>query len=358
MKKLLSIAMAAVLSLSIVGCSSADAVATVDGKDISAKKYEEQLKFTKWIYTLQNGEGVWDEMKKQNPDYQTTIKSNVLDSMIQLQEFLNYADKNNIKPDDKVLKQYTEQNKKILEDSKAKKSMEAAGVDSKYLDEYAKDMATVTAVQEFVQKKAAPTEKQMKEYYETVKETANAAHILISTVDQNTGKELTGAKLEEAKKKADEVYNKAKAGENFAELAKKYSTDQGSAANGGELGDFGKGQMVPEFEKAVFSMKDGEISKPVKTQYGYHIIKLNKKGTKKYADMKEEIKQTLSQQNATKMMQEIQSTSKIVKNEENLKKIPFGETKSTKSDEKKSDEKKTDDKSKDSSDKSSESDKK
>lgn len=327
MKKLLSIAMAAALSVSMVGCtSSKDAVATVDGKAISMTKYEEQLKFSKWIFTLQQGDNVWDEMKKQNPNYQDTVKSNVLDSMIQLQELLNYAEKNNIKPDEKTLKEYTEQNKKILENAESKKSLKEAGLDSKYLDEYAKDMSTVMAVQTYLQKKAAPTEKQMKEYYNNVKDLADASHILISTTDSNTGKELTGKKLEEAKKKADEVYNKAKSGEDFKTLAKKYSDDKGSAENGGELGEFGKGQMVEEFEKAVFSMKVGEISKPVKTQYGYHIIKLNKKSAQKYDDLKEQIKQTLTQQNVSKLMSDIQSASKVEKNEENLKKVPFGDT--------------------------------
>src|SRR5262249_25229789 len=66
----------------------------------------------------------------------------------------------------------------------------------------------------------------------------------------------------------------ARAGADFAELAKKNSDDEASAKNGGDLDYFGRGRMVPEFDQAVFAMQAGEISDPIKTQYGYHVIKL------------------------------------------------------------------------------------
>ena len=77
--------------------------------------------------------------------------------------------------------------------------------------------------------------------------------------------------LVEKKPLADQVYAQLKSGANFATLAKKYSKDPGSAANGGKL-TVSKGQTVPEFDKKTFELKKGELSQPVKTQYGYHII--------------------------------------------------------------------------------------
>lgn len=77
----------------------------------------------------------------------------------------------------------------------------------------------------------------------------------------------------DAKKLAEDVLAKVKAGEDFATLAKQYSQDT-SASNGGDLGYFGKGKMVPEFETAAFALKVGEVSGLVKTVYGYHIIKV------------------------------------------------------------------------------------
>lgn len=76
----------------------------------------------------------------------------------------------------------------------------------------------------------------------------------------------------QAKSKANDVYKQIKGGGDFAVLAKKYSQDS-SAANGGDLGFFGKGQMVKAFEQKAFSQQPGDVSTPVKTQYGYHIIK-------------------------------------------------------------------------------------
>ena len=70
---------------------------------------------------------------------------------------------------------------------------------------------------------------------------------------------------------ADSLYAQLKSGANFAQLAKRYSKDPGSAANGGKL-TVSKGQTVPEFDKTAFSLKTGQLSTPVKTQYGYHII--------------------------------------------------------------------------------------
>lgn len=86
----------------------------------------------------------------------------------------------------------------------------------------------------------------------------------------------------DAKKRAEEVFKKAKAGEKFEDLAKTYSEDEGSKNSGGELGWFNKGRMVKEFEDACFNAKDGAIVGPVKTNFGYHIIKVIAKSKKEY----------------------------------------------------------------------------
>ena len=81
--------------------------------------------------------------------------------------------------------------------------------------------------------------------------------------------------LVESKDKAREVYEKLAHGADFARLAKEYSKDPGSKDQGGDLGFFGRGQMVPQFEEAVFRLKRGEVSEPFESQFGWHIVRLD-----------------------------------------------------------------------------------
>ena len=106
-----------------------------------------------------------------------------------------------------------------------------------------------------------------KQQYSTP-EQVRASHILLKTEGKDDAT---------VKKQAEELLAKVKGGADFAKLATQFSEDDASKVKGGDLDFFGKGQMVPEFDKAAFSMKPGEISDLVKSQYGYHIIKVTDK---------------------------------------------------------------------------------
>lgn len=118
---------------------------------------------------------------------------------------------------------------------------------------------------------------ELKEAYESQKmgmataEERSASHILIEIPYEASEDER-----QDANKRADEVLAKLQAGEDFSQLAKEFSNDPGSAESGGDLGFFGKGDMVPEFDAKVFSMAEGELSGLVETEFGFHIIRLDK----------------------------------------------------------------------------------
>ena len=131
-------------------------------------------------------------------------------------------------------------------------------------------------------------------------EEIKASHMLIKTEAGPDGK-VSAAADAAARKKAEDILKKLRAGANFEELAKKESDDKASAINGGSLGFFQRGSMVPEFEKAAFSLNKGQISDLVKTQYGYHIIRVDDKhqaGTPSIEQVKEKIEPFLKQQKA------------------------------------------------------------
>jgi parvulin-like peptidyl-prolyl isomerase len=136
-------------------------------------------------------------------------------------------------------------------------------------------------------------------------EMVRAAHVLISTKDMTTGKDLSDEQKAAKKKVAEEVLKKARAGEDFAKLAKEYSDDPGSKDKGGEY-TFPRGQMVPEFEAAAFTLKTNQVSDIVTTQFGYHIIKLYEKIPAKKTELddktKEDIKEYLTQQEIQKQI--------------------------------------------------------
>lgn len=141
-----------------------------------------------------------------------------------------------------------------------------------------------------IEKGIALSDDDLKKVYDTKKgeyEQIKARHILIafkgSPAAQEGKPELTE---EQAKTKADDLRKQLVAGAKFEELAQKESDDVGSGSRGGDLGEFNRGQMVPEFEKAAFEAKVGEITPVVRTQFGYHIIKVDEHGSTPYDQVK------------------------------------------------------------------------
>ena len=186
------------------------------------------------------------------------------------------------------------------------------------IEEKLRDLKKRLIVESFLKKKVE-TESQvsdadLQKFYEQNKEKfktgeqIRASHILVKT-----------------EKEAKDILDKIKAGGNFEELAKKYSVDS-SAAKGGDLGWFGKGSMVPVFEKAALALKEGQVSDVVKSDFGFHIIKLTGKraaGIRPLEEVKDQIKgaimPTKQQEVFQKIKEELKKTAKITVKEDVLK---------------------------------------
>lgn len=159
-----------------------------------------------------------------------------------------------------------------------------------------KDLEKELIATEYMAKETEVTDKEAQNYYDKNKDEfkeIKASHILIQNTDDD-GKEVSEEQKKKNKEQAEEILKRALAGEDFAALAKEYSSDS-SASDGGDLGFFSKGQMVEPFEKSAFALKIGEIDKNVvETDYGYHIIKKTDEKYDEFDTIEEELKTNLS----------------------------------------------------------------
>jgi len=270
MKRAIKVSIVAA-SMLFTGLMASDVLATVDGKNVT--KQDAQL-FVRATAQGINYEQLTPEQKKM-----------ITDRLVERVLFIEAAKKEGIEK----TPEYKENLEKL------------------------KDELLVSLWMKAQMDNALVSDSEAKEFYENNKDkfkkpaTVHARHILVT--DEESAKEL----IEQMKKLEGEAL-KTK----FIELAKSKSTGP-TGSKGGDLGEFAKGQMVPEFDEAVFKLKEGEITViPVKTQFGYHVIFLEKKNAESvvpYEEVKEKIVQTLKQkQFQTKLaevVKELKSKAKI-----------------------------------------------
>ncbi len=162
-----------------------------------------------------------------------------------------------------------------------------------------------------------PGDDVLQKYYEEHKkewEEAKGRHILIrmegSRVPAREGQpELTD---EQALAKAKELRAKIVAGADFGEIAKAESDDRGSGDNGGDLGSFGPGQMVDEFDAVAFTIPVGEVSDPIKTDYGYHLLLIESRGAKPFEEVREQIEQAVAPELGQQAVDNLKAKTSIV----------------------------------------------
>ena len=202
-----------------------------------------------------------------------------------------------------------EARRKKIEDTPAFKAQLAFQVEQLMAQQYYQNLMSTTKVDEAAARK----------YYDENKSDylqVKARHILIrykgsSVPLRKDAKELTE---EEALAKAQEIRKKLVGGGDFATLAKAESDDTGSGANGGDVGTFGRGRMAPPFEEAAFKLPVGELSEPVKSQFGYHIIKVESRQEKTFIEVRAEIEKKLDAEIVKKTMDDLKASTPVVMN--------------------------------------------
>ena len=179
---------------------------------------------------------------------------------------------------------------------------------AQFEEEQRLDILNTKTVQAEVEPRLAVTEQELDAFYKSnpdqfkEQEAVRASHILFGVA-----KDAAPAAKEAARTEAEGVLKRAKAGEDFAALAKQYSKDPGSAAVGGDLNFFPKGQMVPAFDAAAFALKTGEISNLIETEFGFHIIKLTDKRAGRIvplAEVKPRLEEFLKQRKQQELVQQ------------------------------------------------------
>ncbi|MGB9731864.1 MULTISPECIES: peptidylprolyl isomerase [Calditerrivibrio] len=220
-------------------------------------------------------QGIDPKTIDQNNPKVAEVKNDIVKNLVQREILLTLAMKSIPKDIDKKTSESYENLKKKYKDPKDfENAMKSAGTNEKEVKEKIKKNLILENYVNSITKDIKITEQEKKDFYQNNKdifkdpEMVKASHILIKVDDKQNDKD--------AKSKIDAIYKELKSGKSFEELAKKYSQD-GSAANGGDLGFFPRGAMVKEFENVAFSTPVGKYSEPFKTQYGYHIVKVTEK---------------------------------------------------------------------------------
>jgi parvulin-like peptidyl-prolyl isomerase len=281
------------LALFAAGCGGtttaslgSDDVAVVGDQQVSKDEFQQLMGRAKKSYDAQKR-----AFPKPGSTQYEQLKGQAITFLVQQAEVEEQAKNLGIDvSDDRVDKEIARYKKQFYggSDARYEKAVKQQGLTDDQAREAIKQQLISQALFKKVTGNVKVSDADIKQYYDSHKtqyvqpESRDVRHILV------TKKAL-----------ADSLYQQLKSGGNFAKLAKQYSKDPGSASNGGKL-TVSKGQTVPEFDKTAFSLKTGQLSQPVHTQYGYHIIQalsaVKAPKTTSLAQVRASIQQQLGQQ--------------------------------------------------------------
>ena len=289
------------------------------------------ITYEAWNDAFRNALSQYDSKVINSLDDKTIaiIKKRILDQLIDNELLYEYTRKKVKVSSAEINSEYQKIKKSFPSDDDFKNFLYRQRLTINDIKNYIRRQLVIQKFVALLQEKQKVDEKEIKDVYEkgkdilfTQPERVHVMHILVKD-----------------EKKAEEIEKELKNGADFGELAEKESIDPSAKENKGDLGFIYRGQTVPEFEKQAFSMEPGEISPPIKTQYGYHIIKVLEKSpktVKKFDEVKDEIELELKREKALeeldKIKKELREKAKIEINaveykqaEEYLKETPTPE---------------------------------
>lgn len=269
-KKSLALILALCTVFAITACQnkSADTVeegvkAKVNDKVITQEEYDEHLSVYKKMAETQYGAGAWEKEISAGQTMGAYYESTLLDQLIMDQLLVDAAEKEGIAMTDEDMKTELDEFKSYLQtEEEYKKFLEGYGMTEEYLKESLRKEFLINHYLSIKIENLQPTDEELQTLFNDLKmnESLKASHILVDT--------------EEEAKAVIERLNK---GEAFEAIAKELSKDTASGANGGDLDYFEYTDMVQPFSEAAFELEIGEISEPVKSEFGYHVIKVSDK---------------------------------------------------------------------------------
>ena len=259
-------------------------VAQVDGARVARADYDRLLEQTKRQYGQRFNV---DFASAQGRQMEADLKTGLMNQLVDRELIRAEAKRRGITvPDDAVAAKMAEVRKGFKNEAEFDQQLKANGLDAAAFERQVRDMLEVERVVEAVTADAAVTDAEVQAYYDQNRkmydrpQEVRARHILV--------KDEATAKL---------VQQKAKGGADFAALAREYSEDPGSKGEGGDLGYFGRGKMVKEFEEAAFKTPPGQLTGLVKTRFGWHLLKVEDRKeprTQPFTEVAPEIRQNLT----------------------------------------------------------------
>ena len=267
-----------------------DVMARVNGTSITRLEVERAVK----VMLAQN-----NVPQPLEPEIMEQAQAAALDQLISAELLYQEAAKLEMKDLDKLVAEKIAQNKaKFSSEAEFDQAMKGVDMTPQDMQDFSrKDILINNFIEKRFAAKAAVTDLEARKFYDDnldkhfkKPESARASHILIGIDDETSTEDRM-----KASEKAEAIWKRLKAGGDFEAIAKADSTCP-SSAQGGDLGTFSRGQMVPPFEKAAFALMPGEISEVVETDFGYHIIKLTEKqeaSTQSFNSQKERISEFL-----------------------------------------------------------------